>query len=442
MKLKPYPKYKDSGVPWLGDVPEGWGIKRLRFVSKINPSKQEITIGHNDLVSFCPMESISEKGALDLNIEKPLNELLNGYTYFAEGDVIFAKITPCFENGKSAIARNLLNGYAFGTTELHVLRANKEIDENFLYHLISSYLFRKMGESEMYGAGGQKRVPEAFVKDFFIGIPSYREQQTITHFLDIKTAKIDALIAKKEKLLELLTEKRQAFITQAVTKGLNPNVKMKDSGVPWLGEIPMHWSKTKLKRIVAIPITDGPHETPNFISAGIPFISAESVSTGVIDFSKMRGFISEKDNEIYSKKYAPKVYDIYMIKSGATTGVTAIVENENVFNIWSPLAVIRCKKYIEPYYILNLMRSRNFQESIILHWSYGTQQNIGMDVIGNLFVLAPPPDEQKKIVEKVVKDIQLINKLIIKIKKSITNIIEYRSSLITNIVSGKVYPEM
>lgn len=110
----------------------------------------------------------------------------------------------------------------------------------------------------------------------------------------------------------------------------------------WLGEVPGHWRVTSLKRIVAVPITDGPHETPAFVDNGVPFVSAEAVSSGRIDFSKVRACISMEDNIRYSVKYSPKLHDIYMVKSGATTGVTAMVEGRTDFNIWSPLAAIRC----------------------------------------------------------------------------------------------------
>ena len=114
------------------------------------------------------------------------------------------------------------------------------------------------------------------------------------------------------------------------------------SGVDWLGELPEHWQVKLLKHIVATPITDGPHETPEILDEGIPFASAESVSSGQLDFTKIRGHISREVHDRYSKKYKPRRDDIFMVKSGATTGVTAIVDTDVEFNIWSPLAAIRC----------------------------------------------------------------------------------------------------
>lgn len=116
-------------------------------------------------VSFVPMEAIGELGGLNITDGKPLADIGSGYTYFAENDVVIAKITPCFENGKGAIAKGLVNGVAFGTTELHVLRSLDDLLPEFLFYISMSDWFRKLGEAHMYGAGGQKRVPEKFIKD-------------------------------------------------------------------------------------------------------------------------------------------------------------------------------------------------------------------------------------------------------------------------------------
>jgi type I restriction enzyme, S subunit len=173
--------------------------------------------------------------------------------------------------------------------------------------------------------------------------------------------------------------------------------KYKYSGVASLGEVPQHWKVQSLKRIVSTRVTDGPHETPEFLDEGIPFASAESVSTGRLDFAKIRGFISPQDHERFAKKYKPRRDDIFMVKSGATTGVTAIVDSDVEFNIWSPLAAIRCLPEMNPGFVLNYFRSTNFLDAVTLGWSFGTQQNIGMGVIENLAVPIPPRNEQDAI---------------------------------------------
>jgi type I restriction enzyme, S subunit len=256
-KYPTYAEYKASSVEWLEEMPAHWELKRLRFLLITNPNKNKVRLQEDEMVSFIPMEAVGEYGGLNVDVQKLLGEIGSGYTYFADGDVVIAKITPCFENGKGALAKGLTNKVAFGTTELHVLRAGNKLDECFLFYLTISHLFRKLGEAEMYGAGGQKRVPESFIKDFRAGLPPLPEQRAIAHFLDHKTAQIDALIAKREALLAKLAEKRTALISQAVTKGLDTSVPMKDSGVAWLGEIPVGWAKSKLRFLLKESLANG-----------------------------------------------------------------------------------------------------------------------------------------------------------------------------------------
>jgi len=190
-------------------------------------------------------------GTFDNSITKPFSELKTGFTYFAENDVIFAKITPCFENGKGALLKNLGSEIGFGSTEFHVLRAIANFTTpEFLYYITISGLFRSVGKAFMQGVAGQKRVTNDFVQNFVIGLPSIQEQAGIAYFLDRKTAQIDGLIARKERMIELLKEERTAVINQAVTKGLNPKAELKDSGIEWLGKIPKHWRIKRLKYVL------------------------------------------------------------------------------------------------------------------------------------------------------------------------------------------------
>jgi type I restriction enzyme S subunit len=262
----------------------------------INPgSDMSLRLRADDEVSFVPMEAIGEYGGLTLDQARTLGEISGGYTEFQDGDVVLAKITPCFENGKGALASGLTNRVAFGTTELHVLRAHSGLERRFLFYLSISSIYRKMGEAEMYGAGGQKRVPPDFVKDFRVPTPPPDEQGIIADFLDRETTKIDALIAKKRGLIEKLKEKRSALISRTVTRGLppkaaraaglDPHPPLKPSGVDWLGEIPWHWSASRLK-YAASRIVDCPHETPKYMDNGeYTAIRTADLSAGKLDLS-------------------------------------------------------------------------------------------------------------------------------------------------------------
>ena len=213
-------------------------------------------------------------------------------------------------------------------------------------------------------------------------------------------------------------------------------IEYKDSGVDRLGKIPIHWDEMPIKFSLSMPITDGPHETPEIFNEGVPFLSAEAVKNDRLDFDKKRGYISKEEHERFSKKYKPKKGDVYMVKSGATTGNVARVETDEEFNIWSPLAVLRPdEKRSTTDFLFFYMKSKSFFYSVELSWSYGTQQNIGMGVIANLTLALPPINEQEKINKFLDHKTQQIDQLIEKKKALIEKLNEQRIAVITQAVT-------
>lgn len=212
-------KMKPSGIEWLGEIPEHWEVKRLKEIANINPSKSNICsdLVENDVeVSFLPMEKVGEDGIIQLNENKKISQVMNSFTYFENGDVIIAKITPCFENGKGALVQNLLNGIGFGSTEFHVWRTSPNFQKWLYYYSISGF-FRKFGESSMTGAAGQKRVTTDFIKTFSVAIPPIQEIKSTTDILEGKLHDIDKLISKIDTSINKNTEYRTALISAAVT---------------------------------------------------------------------------------------------------------------------------------------------------------------------------------------------------------------------------------
>ncbi|RPD49864.1 restriction endonuclease subunit S [Hymenobacter sediminis] len=226
---------RDSGVPWLGQVPAHWEVKRLKFgLAAINPVGSNLPLPEDALVSFVPMTAVGEYGGLDLEMEKPLDEIGSGYTYFADNDVVVAKITPCFENGKGALATGLTNGVGFGTTELHVLRHNAEMDSQFLFLLTISEPFRKLGEGEMIGAGGQKRVPEEFIKNLMAPFPPIDEQREIAAAINQINERSDKMTDITNREIAKLREYRAALITAAVTGRIDVRAEVASTPEPAL----------------------------------------------------------------------------------------------------------------------------------------------------------------------------------------------------------------
>jgi type I restriction enzyme, S subunit len=217
--------------------------------------------------------------------------------------------------------------------------------------------------------------------------------------------------------------------------------RYKPSDVEWLGDIAHHWDVSPIKFLVSTPVTDGPHETPEIFDEGIPFVSAEAVSGGIINFDKIRGHITVEDHKRFSKKYKPKRGDIYLVKSGATTGRVAMVETDVEFNIWSPLAAIRCNPaLVDRYFLFFYMQSKEFQTGVELSWSYGTQQNIGMGVIQNLQTPLPAPAEQRAIAAFLDRQTGRLDRLVAKKRELMERLKEKRTALISRTVTRGLPP--
>lgn len=219
--------------------------------------------------------------------------------------------------------------------------------------------------------------------------------------------------------------------------------QMKDSGIEWIGEIPADWDVKKTLSCLSMPITDGPHTTPELLSEGVPFVSAEAVSSGSgkIDFAHIRGYISEAFYNECCKKYIPQKNDIYMIKSGATTGKVAVVDTDIRFTIWSPLAVFRANPdKIQYKYLYYALQSHPYQKQIEDKWSFGTQQNIGMRVLEQIKLTVPPLSEQKKIADYLDEKCGAIDEIIVKTEQSVEEYKKLKQSVITETVTKGIRP--
>ena len=217
--IVPNVRLKPSGVDWLGDIPEHWEVKKIKYLAQINPSKSKNIPQRNSrkLVTFLPMESVSVEGEISNQYNQPIAELWNGYTYFEKHDIVVAKITPCFENGKAALLDNLTSKFGFGTTEFHVLRAKKQIISRFLFFILKSETFMTTGEENMVGTAGQKRVPTAFVSNYPATYPDKEEQRDIINYIKNKTLIINLAITKANQEINLIKEYRESLIADAVT---------------------------------------------------------------------------------------------------------------------------------------------------------------------------------------------------------------------------------
>lgn len=432
MSMPKYSVLTDSGVDWLGQVPKHWRIKRLRFVSRLNPSKLELSsLDRGTLVSFIPMQDVGDDGTLNLEQDRPLESVEQGYTYFRDGDVTVAKITPCFENGKGALMTGLTNGVGFGTTELIVARpCIGEVTSKYLHYLFVSVPFRRIGESSMYGAGGQKRVPDDFVRDFKSVFPPVSEQEIITSFLDQETSKIDALISEQRRLIEILKEKRQAVISHAVTKGLNPDVRMKPSGVEWLGEVPEHWEVLKGGLLGALFGSEPIPEDAIGEDGEVAFVKVSSMSADGFEIESWDWFVDSN----YFRKRQPMSNFLVFPKRGAAIFLNKVNIVERPAVLDPNLMGWKLNSLAHPKFIAYALRSRRLEEIA----DVSTVPQINNKHIAPQKFGIPPMEEQVDIVRYLDETTSQINALVHDIEHAIALLQERRTALISAAVTGKI----
>ena len=435
MSYGAYPAYgpllTETGIAF----PSIWPIERLRFSILSNPIRSEVAHWDDEtVVSFVPMDAVGEQGEIDASQEKQLAEVYNGYTYFLDNDVLIAKITPCFENGKGAIAKGLKNGIGFGTTEFHVLRPLKEMSERWLFYLTKCDFFRKIGGSEMLGAGGQKRLPEEFIRNLRVGIPSFAEQEKIGNFLDWKTGQIDALIGTKQALIEKLKEKRLAVITQAVTKGLDPDIPMYDSKVSWLGKVPAGWTVKKLKYIATVRYGLG--EPPEYVDEGLNLVRATDISKGNIatdGFKKVRA-----EDVPWERNPSLRAGEIVVVRSGAYTGDSAIVPKDLEGSIAGFDMVVTATEISSEILAWALLSPYLLEAQIYQTRMRAAQPHLNAEELGNFLVIVPAPSEQESIVLFIANETTRIDRLMDKTRLAIARLTEYRTALITAATTGQI----
>jgi type I restriction enzyme S subunit len=434
-QLQPYPAIIDSGVPWVGVTPAHWSIRRLkhavhRIVGGSTPASGEAAYWDGEVVWVTPAD-ISKTERLTTSLRKISREGLaacsaslipSGSLVITSrapiGNVALAEVDLCTNQGcKTLVPSDLLDA-EFALRLFQILKRELE-------SLGTGTTFAELSTSAL----GALPIP----------VPPRTEQTAIVRFLDHADRRIRRAIRAKQKLIALLNELKQAVIHRAVTRGLDPNVRLKRSGVDWLGDVPEHWEVLPLKRAVSTRITDGPHETPEFVAAGIDFLSAEAMVDGRLDSERRRGYILREAHETYCRKLRPHRDDIFMCKSGATTGKVAIVETDDEFSVWSPLALVRVDpQRALPRFMYAVLQARYVQRQVQDTWSYGTQPNLSMAAMERLVVALPPVAEQADVLVVLEKRLRSLRQAVVSAQEVIDLLREYRTRLIADVVTGKV----
>ncbi len=417
---------KDSGVEWIGAIPEEWAMVKLKVlleeVKKKNIENKRLALKftYGNIVN----KVVHEKDELYL------------YTCVEPNDVIVNGLNLEFDFISQRVGLVKTSGVI--TSAYICMRPTNLCNAPYICYLLKAADGYKVLHS--MGRGLRQILSYKELSSYSFVLPPIMEQIKVAAYLDIKCAEIDKVVEQTRATIEEYKKLKQAIITEAVTKGVRGARPMKPSGVEWIGDMPAEWDLLKTLWLLEMPITDGPHETPTLYDDGIPFISAEAVSCGRggIDFSHKRGYISREYYDECCKKYTPRLHDIYMIKSGATTGRVSMVDTEELFTIWSPLAVLRAnQEKMLPRFLFYSLQADYYQKQISLSWSFGTQQNIGMRVLEQLKIATPDTNEQQEIAAYLDTKCAEIDRIIEKKEQLIEEFGSYKKSLIYECVTGK-----
>ncbi|MCK9609306.1 MAG: restriction endonuclease subunit S [Methylomonas sp.] len=441
MQIGVYDNLKSSGSAWLGDIPTHWGAQKLKFLATVQPSNvDKKTVEGEEPVILCNYTDVYKNEYIDSRLE-----FMQASATEAEikkfkvdvGDVIVTKDSETPEDiAVPACVAEDIEGLVCG----YHLTQIKPIDLHGRYLF---RLFQSKGFNAQFtvAANGVTRfgLPQYAIANAFTPLPPFEEQLAIAQFLDFKTAQIDALIAKKQTLLEKLAEKRTALISHAVTKGLDPSVPMKDSGVAWLGEIPAHWNTIRLRHASDF-VTSGSRGWAEFYSnEGSVFLRITNVSRHSVQLllNDIRR-VSPPDTA-EGKRTATKGGDV-IISITADLGSVAVVPDgfESAY-VSQHLALVRPNSnHVTGQWLAYQIFSSAGQAQLLGAGYGGTKIQLGLNDIKDMWLALPPEHEQKDICLRISAALDATERQVYSITMVIDRLQEYRSALITNAVTGKI----
>jgi type I restriction enzyme S subunit len=432
-----YPAYKQSGVEWLEEVPEYWGTSRVRWLCRRyaggTPDKTKEEYWENGTIPWLNSGAVNDRWITEPSAVISEDAFANSSAKWIPPGALLMALAG---QGKT---KGMVAQLAFKATcnqSMAALVPGSRIGSRFLYWWLESNYqnIRNM-------AGGDLRdgLNLELIGNIQCPLPSPSEQVSVSAFLDRETAKIDALIAEQQRLIELLQEKRQAVISQAVTKGLNPDAPMKDSGVEWLGEAPDHWDVVPLKYLCSL-LRDGTHLPPSRVDEGIPLLSVRNIQDNSFDLREDDSCISESDYLELCRSFVPLEGDVLLAIVGATMGkVAAVPKDLGRFHIQRSLAIFRSlPELVDTEWFLRVFRSSQFQALLWRHVGYSAQPGIYLGVLKDVRVPLPPRTEQGKILATLNQQLQDFNKLLAPAFKGVALLQERRSALISAAVTGQI----
>jgi type I restriction enzyme S subunit len=417
-----YSKYKSSGIEWLGELPEHWELMRTKFVAKTIMGQSP----SSDAYTFDESVKPFLQGNAEFGMQYPSPK------YYCQEAMKEAPEESILVSVRAPVgALNIADRpYGIGRGLCAVVPNSKSIIQRFAWYLLT------ITRNELWGiATGStyEAVSADEVASMTLTVPTLEEQRAIAAFLDRETARINALIEKKQRQIELLQEKRSALITHAVTKGLDPNAKMKDSGIEWLGEIPAHWEVKSIRRIAKTVKTGGTPsgaEEIHFDENGFNWYTPSDFYNDVIlaESSRKLSEIGKREVRVFP------AMTVMMIGIGATIGKVALSREGSSCN--QQINAIVCNSKMTPKFLTYFLRI--MREYIYRCGKFTTLPIINQEDTKALIITCPPLPEQDEIVSVLDKEMERTEALIGKIQISIDKLCEYRTALISAAVTGKI----
>lgn len=431
MTYPKYEKYKESGVPWLGQVPEGWDLVPIKWITSVKrgasprPIENPIYFDDDGEYAWVRIADVTASDAYLSKTEQRLSELGSSLSVKMQPGQLFLSIAgsvgkPIITNIKCCIH----DGFVY-FPELNG-------DPKFLFYIfLSGQPYLGLGK-----LGTQLNLNTDTVGAITIGYPPLPEQKAIAAFLDKKTAEIDALIAKKEELLKLLAEQRTALITHAVTKGLNLSAPMKDSGIDWLGHIPAHWDVKKVKYVANRVYTGGtpPSTGPDYFEDGsVAWFSPSDFRDENIYLGNSKKKVRHEVFEETGIKLFPE-NSVLLVGIGATLGKVGVSKEACTSN--QQINAIVPKENILPAFLTYFLLVQRSTLKIISNST--TLGIINQEKTKSVELALPPIEEQQKILDYVDGKLKHMDAVVDKTQQAIDRLKEYRTALITNAVTGKI----
>ena len=427
--MNTYSSYKDSGVDWIGNIPSDWEVVRNKYLFDVTKN----VVGEES--DKYQLLSLTKRGVVLRDIESgkgKFPESFDTYQTVDKGDLIFC----LYDIDETPRTIGISNYSGMITGSYKVVKCNTLTDPKFIYYNYLSIDDVK-GLSPYY-TGLRKVVRTETFLNLNVRVPSLQEQQQISDYLDYKTLKIDKLIEKTEQKIELLKEQRTSLINTTVTKGLDPNVEMKDSGVEWIGKIPSEWNTISLRYYL---IRVGSGSTPRgggdvYSDNGIPFLRSQNVH---FDGLHLEGvvFISEEIHQNMNNTIV-KHGDVLLNITGGSIGRSCVVDTHEEMNVNQHVSILRTKESLINFYLNYCLVSSIGQEQVDYNQTGGNREGLSSDNIKNFKFVLPPLQEQQQIVDYINKKTSKIDKLVDIESKRIVLLKEYRQSLISEVVTGKV----